>query len=164
MASGRPGPSSSWVAHKKACRNKMELAIQAEEPARWEKYCSEDGHMWWWNSKSGEWFFEETGSTKLPVRECGGSCGKFGGCYKSGSDDCDSDGEESTATGAGSTSVGDSSSASTVAVHPLVPTTTVTGPRLPPIDEDNCTHRAFYYNMYSAASGNHEPPKGVFEV
>ena len=38
MASGRPGPSSSWVAHKKACRNRMELAIRAGEPARWERH------------------------------------------------------------------------------------------------------------------------------
>jgi hypothetical protein len=130
----------------------------------WSKYRSEDGHMWWCNVKSNEWFFEETGSTKNPVEVFGGCSGKFGGCRQSGCADSDSDGEESTATGSGSTSVSDSASVSTNAVPPLAPTAGTSGPRLPPIDEDHCTHRAFYYNMYSPASGTHEPPDGDFKM
>ena len=99
-----------------------------------------------------------------PVKEFGGCSGKFGGCRQSGCADSDSDGEESTATGSGSTSVSDSASVSTNAVPPLAPTAGTSGPRLPPIDEDHCTHRVFYYNMYSPASGTHQPPDGDFEM
>lgn len=91
------------------------------------------------------------------MRKFGGSCSKVGGCCKSGN--ADSDGEESTAPGGDSTSVGDSPSVSTDVTDV---TATVTGPRLPPIDEENCTHRAFYNNMYSPAAGNHEAPHGNF--
>ena len=34
MATGRPGPSSSWAAHTSACRRRMKQAIQEAEPAR----------------------------------------------------------------------------------------------------------------------------------
>ena len=109
--------------------------------------------MWWYNENSCDWFFEETGSKELPVNKFGGCCGKV-----AGTDDLEDD--ESTATGGVSTFVGDSTSVGTDAVQAPVPTAVI-GPMMP-IDEDHCTHRAFYYNMYSEASGTHEPPNGSF--
>ena len=121
--------------------------------------------MWWWNSVSQDYFYEETGSKQVPVK-------KFGGCCSNSSGFSQSDDEASTATGGDdSISVGPSSF-TTDMTHPHVPTATVTGsPRLTIIDEideideidkDQCTHRAFYNNMYTARLGTHEPPSGDF--
>ena len=38
IASGRPGPSSNWAAHRRSCRTRMELAIQDADPVRWERH------------------------------------------------------------------------------------------------------------------------------
>ena len=92
----------------------------------------------------------------MPVRKFGNCSGKFGGRCQSQSD---SDGEESTGTGGGSISVV-SSSIFTEPMSAAVPTATVTGTRLMPIDEAHCTHRAFYYNLYSASD---KPPNGKLE-
>ena len=35
---GRSGPSSAWAAHTRACRKRLEEAIQLAEPARWERH------------------------------------------------------------------------------------------------------------------------------
>ena len=43
IASGKPGPSSSLAAHTKACRSRMNEAIRAADPARWERYLRRRG-------------------------------------------------------------------------------------------------------------------------
>jgi hypothetical protein len=127
---------------------------------RWKKYKTAKGHLWWWNDKSHDWFFEATGSREPPVRKFGGSCSKDGDCCKSGN--ADSEGEESTASpGGDSTSVGDFTSSS-IGIDMTDMIATVTGPRLLPIDKNDCTHRTFYHNMYDPAAGNHEAPHGHF--
>ena len=88
------------------------------------------------------------------MRKFGGCTGKFGGPSQS---ENDSDREESTATGAGSTSV-DSSSICTDAMSAVVPVQNSLP--LPPNNENDCTHRAFYNNMYDEPT---EPPHGRFE-
>ena len=35
---GRSGPSSAWAAHTRACRKRLEEAIQLAEPARWDRH------------------------------------------------------------------------------------------------------------------------------
>ena len=43
IASGRPGPTSGLSPHTKACRSRMNEAIKAADPARWEKYLRRRG-------------------------------------------------------------------------------------------------------------------------
>ena len=40
---GRPGPSSGWAAHTRACRRRLEEAIQVAEPERWERHLRRRG-------------------------------------------------------------------------------------------------------------------------
>ena len=73
----------------------------------------------------------------------------------------DFDGEESTATGAGSTSV--DSSVCTDATSVAVPV--LNSLPMPPIDEkpidgEHCTQQDFLYNLYREST---EPPRGIFE-
>ena len=102
-------------------------------------------------------FFKGMGTEQVPVKEFGGYCGRKGRVQDSSVQD-DSDGE-STATGGGGTSVADSSQG---------PASSSQGPavagrrlNLPPIDESQCMHRAFYHSLYSAEAGTDEPPNGI---
>ena len=88
------------------------------------------------------------------MRKFGGCSGKFGGRRQS---ENVADGEESTATGVGSTSV-DSSSVCTGATSAAVPV--LNSLPMPPIDEDHCTQQAFYFNLYKESD---RPPEGIFE-
>ena len=116
----------------------IEVSPLIERPHPWGKFSTEDNNMWWYNCKSREWFFEETGSTQFPMKFIGSDA---------------SDGEKSTASGDGTASVGDSSSLNTIEEH---------APQVFRIEEDDGTHRTHYKNMYR--SGNTEPPKGIFST
>ena len=43
IASGRPGPTSGLSPHTKACPSRMNEAIKAADPTRWEKYLRRRG-------------------------------------------------------------------------------------------------------------------------
>ena len=49
IAIGRSGPSSGWAAHTRACRRRLEEAIQVAEPERWERHLRRRG-----DSEAGE--------------------------------------------------------------------------------------------------------------
>ena len=91
-------------------------------------------------------------------KETGGYCGRVQDSSDSVQDD-----SESTATGGGgSASVADSSIGMSVASESRGPAAAVRQSNLLSIiDESDCTHRAFYNNLYSAEAGTDQPPNGI---
>ena len=128
-------------------KNRHRHPPSLEEPrCLWKKY-QHDGNVWWFNPHSQDCFFEATGSKEPPVKRFGGTCSKFGDHSPPDSDSDVPDGEESTTIPGGGSTQAETESTAPGDVCML------------PIDADECTHRAFLYNMYTRTS---QPPHGEF--
>ena len=108
----------------------------------WKRFIWDDDH-WWHNDKTGDWFFEKTGTTvRLSPKTLGKCCSKSS-CMEipyagAADDDDDDDGNTEFVTDDGSTVAG------------TADTTLGLGPPAPPGGgyTSMCTHRHYAHNLY----------------